>query len=251
MENEEQKQEEIVDQEVKEVAEEIQAEETKEDRPERNWKAELDRKNREIEKLRQEKENLKNNSVQVRDPNDLKTWPDHELKAIKYSNDPNFASLKDQAEDTLLERKYERMREKERMQEKRVYSEMELRKSYPDALNPDSELSAKIEEVMYEFDLQKSPAGRLAAAKIAAAELGKGSSKSEAKARKAEADRVARVKGNLVDGDRAKSAIGSDSDKKLEDAIKRANSKDINVSAKGFNEVLKAAGLGRDEFFKR
>ena len=219
------------------------------DRPEINYQRELERKNAQIERLKQEAENNRNNSVQKRDQNDLSTWSDHELKAIKYSNDPSALPFRDQADEILLERKVNSIREKERMQEKRAMSELEMRKNYPEALDPNSELSLKMEQVLYEYDLQKSPAGRLAAAKIAASELGLGHSKSTAQARKAEADRVARVKGQMVDGDRAKSTDNVGSSKKLEEAIKKANSKNLNESAAGFNDVLKHAGISRENFF--
>lgn len=218
------------------------------DRPEANYKAELQRRRVSEEKLRQELDSLKKSTVQKRDPNDLATWADHELKAVKYSNDPKILPLKDEADDILTERKFDRLREKERMQEKRAFADIELKRSYPDAQDPESALSAKMEEVMHEYDLQKSPAGRLAAAKIAASELGLGKSKTDAKARKAEADRVARVKGNMVDGDRAKSASGESPKKKAEDIADRIRS-EKSTDHQGIGDLLDSRGV-RDKWAK-
>lgn len=135
------------------------------------------------------------------------------------------------------------------MQEKRALSDLELKTKYPDALDPSSELSVKMEQVMYDYDLQKSPAGRLAAAKIAAAELGKGRSTSTAKERKAEANRIASVKGQMVDGDRSKPTAGTDP-KKTEDLENKIRTEGI-TSADGVAEALKARGMDRNSFFGR
>lgn len=224
-------------------------EQVADDRPERNWKAEIERKNREIERLRQITESQKHN--QRRDPNDLATWTDHELKAVIRSDDPSMLSFKDQAEEVLFERKVQNIRERERAQEKRALADIELRSKYPDALDPSSELSLKIDQVMYELDLQKSPAGRLAAAKIAAAELGKGSSKSKALARKQEEERIARVKGQVVDGDRAKPAETPNDPKKLDELVQKINARDPNASTDAFGQLLKMRGLSQEDFFKK
>lgn len=249
------KNEKVVEEIVKEAVDDVRSEETKvDDRPEINYQKELERKNKEIERLRQEAELRKNDQGQRRDQNDLSTWSDHELKAVLKDPSPTAAPYKDQIEDILLERKVKAMREKERMQEKRALSDLELKTAYPDALDPSSPLSIKMEQVMYDYDLQKSPAGRLAAAKIAAAELGKGRSKSTAQERQAEADRVARVKGKLVDGDRSKATETKSPNKDTEDAIKRANDPRAGFEKQGvaFGEVLKAKlGMDQKSFFGR
>lgn len=244
---------EAVDETVKEIAGEdaAQSERTEEaDRPEINFRKELERKNKEIERLRQEAELRKNEQGQKRDQNDMSTWGDHELKAVLKDPSPAAAPYKDQIEDILLERKVRAMREKERMQEKRALSDLELRTAYPDALDPNSALSVKMEQIMYDYDLQKSPAGRLAAAKIAAAELGKGRSKSNANERKAEADRVASLKAKMVDGDRSKSTESSGPAKKAEEIEKKIRTSSL-LDASGISEVLQQRGMDRKSFFGR
>lgn len=243
--------EEVVDEKVEEVADEVlQSEEQKDDRPERNYKAEIDRKNRENERLRQELEHAKNNSVQKRDQNDLSTWSDHELKAISNSNDPSVLQYKEQVNDILLERKVMHIRERERMQEKRALSDVEIRSKYPEALDPTSEFALKMEEVMYQFDLQKSPAGRLAAAKIVAADLGKGRSKASALDRKQEESRVRDVKTRMVDGDRSK-PTGSESPKKAQELEDKIRNGDERTSMNALGDVLKQRGISRDDFFRK
>jgi hypothetical protein len=134
------------------------------------------------------------------------------------------------------------------MQEKRALSDIELRTKYPEALDPASEMSVKMEQVMFDLDLQKSPAGRLAAAKIVAAEMGKGRSKTTAQERKAEADRIARVKGQMVDGDRSRSTEGGSPAKKVEEIEARVKKESL-TQADGFGEALKHAGIDRSSFF--
>lgn len=219
------------------------------ERPEINYKAELERKNKVIEQLRKQAESVKPESK--RDANDISTWSDMELKAIANSNDPNVLPYKDQATDILIDRKVERVHEKRRLEEKRALSEIELRNSYPDALDPTSPLASKMEEVMQMFDLQKSPAGRLAAAKIAASDLGLVKSKKTALDREQEAKRVADVKGQMVDGDRSKPTESNHSPRKQDELKERINAKNINESAEAMGELLKQRGLTPESFFKR
>lgn len=218
-------------------------------RPEINYQKELERKNKELERMRQAVEASKAERPNKRDPEDMSTWADHELKTIMKSNDPTVLPYKDKAEDIMLERKVQSLREKERMQEKRAMSDLELRSKFPDALNPDSALSVRMEELTRELDLQKSPSGRLAAARLASAELNKGRSSATEKERKAEADRIARVKGHMVDGDRSRSA-GGEGPKKLEDIENKTRSEGI-LQTDGFKEAMKVAGLDRDSFFPK
>lgn len=219
------------------------------DRPAINYERELERKNAQIERLRQEAELRKNEVGTKRDQNDMSTWADHELKAVAKSVDPSALPYKDQAEDLLLERKVRSMREKERMQEKRALSELELKTKYPEALDPSSEMAVKMEQIMFDYDLQKSPAGKLAAAKIAASELGKGRSSDSAKERKAEADRIASVKGQMVDGDRSKPSV-SEGPKRLEEIEAKVRNESL-TQADGFAEALKHAGIERSSFFRK
>lgn len=221
--------------------------EEKQERPERNYKAELDRKNKEIERLRQEADVRERNSTPRRDPSDITTWADHELKAVVKSNDPQFAAMRDQAEEVLFERKVKSIREKERVQEKRALSDLELRSKYPDALDPHSEFASKMEQIMYEYDLQKTPAGRLVAAKIAASELGKGRSNKSALERKNESSRVRELKGQMVDGDRSKPSETKNSPKKIEDI-----EKGLMAGKEGsVGDALKLKGIDRNSFFGR
>ncbi len=218
----------------------VAEEAVKEDRPERNYAAELERKNRQLAQKEAELEAERCRQVNRRDANDLSTWSDTELKAIKNSNDASTLPYKEQAEEILLERRIRGIREKERMSEKRAHSDLELRTKYPEAMDPASEFSAKVEQVMFDLDLHKSPAGRLAAAKIVAAETNKGRSSVDAKGRKAEADRVASVKANLSEGDRPAGQVQAQSSQKaLADLQARAKGGD----ASAMNELIKQRGL--------
>jgi hypothetical protein len=208
------------------------------DRPEINYQRELERKNAALERARQELEAERSRGGK-RDPNDISTWQDHELKLLL--NDKNAVNYHEQANDILLERKVNRIREKERMQERRTLADIEIRTKYPEALDPTSELSTRIEQIMYENDLQKSPSGRLVAAKLAAAELGQTYRKSTEKERKAEANRVARVKGQMVDGDRSKPAEGDHSPKKIQELETRLQKESV-TEASSVGEILDMRG---------
>lgn len=241
-ENEEQKPvEEVIEEAVEKVAE-SEEQKVADDRPERNYQAELARKNREVEQMRAKMAAMEANTMQRKDPNDLSTYSDNELRAIKSSNDPSVLPYKEQAEDILVERKLQRMREKERQEEKRVNAEMKLRSSYPQALDPSSEFALEMEQVIYDLDLSKSPAGRLAAAEIVARR--KGTLAADAKGRKAEADRIASVKGQLVDGDRPKPPT-NEALQKSKDLKERAAKGDMDA----FSEMLKSKGISADKFF--
>ena len=230
----------------KAVEEVAQSEEQKEDRPEKNWKAEIERKNKEIERLRLENEAVKSSSVQKRDPADISTWSDVELKAIMHSNDPNTLSYKSQAEDVLFERRVKSIRAREKAEEKRGMTEIELRTKYPEAMDPYSEFALKMEQVMQDFDLHKSSAGRLAAAKLVAAEMQKGSATNSANGRKKEEDRLRDVKANMVDGDRPRSTA-NEAPKKAAELEKRLAQGD----PKAVGEALKQRGISPESFFKR
>lgn len=235
----------------KEVTPEVKEEVTSEvqpDRPEENFKAELDRKNREIERLRMLAMQRQEQPKQ-RDPNDLKTWGDHELKAIVHSNDPSVMPYKDQANEILLDRKVDARLARQAETNKRVSAELELKQKFPDAADPTSELSSKIDELTSKYDLDKSPAGRLVAAKLAASELTQGKTSSDARKAKEEKDRVAGVKGQLVDGDRPKPT--ETSNKTLEE--KALKEKFLSEKPDGFEAVSKwldGSGL-RERFNKK
>lgn len=233
---------------VKEVREEALEERKEDDRPEENWKAELARKNVEIDRLRSQMESARQSDAQRRDPADIRTWTDHELKMLKNSNDPSVSGYKDQADEILLERKVHAIRSRERNEERRIAADLELRSSYPEALDPSSEFSSRLEKTLYDYDLVKTPAGRLVAAKIVAAEMGKDSSKSEAKGRKNEADRVSRVKNQMVDGDRPKPADGNEG-KMSPDKRKQLEERTIKGDDLAVAELLKEKGLTRDSLF--
>lgn len=218
------------------------------DRPEINYQRELERKNAALERARQELEAERAKGGAKRDPNDFTTWGDHELKAVLNDPSPNAQPYKDQVNEILLERKIRRIQETERVQQKRTLADLELRTKYPEALDPGSELSVRMEQLIYDLDLQKSPAGRLAAAKIAASELGLTNKKSTAKERKAEADRIARVKGQMVDGDRSKSTEVGNSPKEVEKIERQIQTEKLTESD-GIAAALKLKGMDRQSFF--
>ncbi len=242
---------------VEDVKEDVTPEVTPEakadDRPEINYKAELERRKASEERLRQELEAEKAKQVQRRDQNDISTWSDLELKALKNSNDPSVLPYKDQAEEILLERKVKQIRERERMSEKRATTEITLRTQFPEALDPSSEFSAKMEQVMYDYDLQKSPAGRLAAAKIVAAEYQKGTGKMDAAGRKKEEARLKDVKQTLPEGDRPDPRSSIPNNKKTEDNLKiinntKARHEDVGAA---MGDLLKEKGMDIKKFFGR
>lgn len=198
--NEDQKpMEEVVDDAVEQVKEETKP---VDDRPEINYKMELERRRSNEERLQRELEAERSKQTNRYDANDITTWSDTELYALKNSQDPNHARFKAQADDILVERKIERGIEKRQQLEKRGKAEATLRNDYPEALNPYSEFAQKMEQVMFDLDLQKSPAGRLAAARIVAGESSKGATKQTAAGRKAEEARLKDVKQTLSEGDR-------------------------------------------------
>lgn len=221
------------------------------ERPIENYKAELERKNRELERMRMELAS-KNEVKPAYNPNDIRTWPDHELKVLL--KDPKFSQYHEQAEDLLFERKMETKLAAKAETEKRVSAEMQLREKFPDALDPHSELSIKMDQILRDNDLSKTPAGRLVAAKLAAAELNQGKYSADAKAQNAEKTRVARVKSQMVDGDRAKPADNavdldakrSDLAKKLTLGSQKGHEKD---SVEAMKDILNDRFGGREGFF--
>ncbi len=247
--NEEQKPaEEVLEQAVENVEQEVKK--NVDDRPEINYKMEIERRKAEADRLRQELETERSKQTNRYDANDITTWSDTELYALKNSMDPNHTRFKAQAEDILVERKIERGIEKRQQLEKRGKAEATLRNDYPEALNPYSEFAQKMDQVMFDLDLQKSPAGRLAAARIVAGESLKGSSKATAAGRKQEEARLKDVKQNLSEGDRPDPRSNMPNPTKTEDLWKQANNtRDIDKSTAAMHEILKARGLSRKDLF--
>lgn len=246
-EEQEQSQEQEVEQ-TEEVIEEVQEVEEKKERPEENYKAELARKNAEIARLRAEKESYSAQPERKRDPADITTWSDNELRMLKNSNDPSVAAYKDQADELLLERKVKAIQAREYENRRKEEAKAKLEAEHPEALDPTSEFSMKVEKVMREYDLSRTPAGRLVAAKIVAAE-GKAS---KAKGQDNEASRVSRVKGQMVDGDRPKP---TDKGKDLE-SKRKSLSEDLlfgkeNRQVEAISEIMKDRGMTRESFFKK
>lgn len=248
MENQENQEQEV--EQVEEVAEEGQEveQEVKEDRPEANYKAELARKNARIAELEAEKVAKLDQPVR-RDPADITTWSDQELKMLRNSSDPSVAAYKEQADEVLLERKVKQIQARDYENRRREETKSKLEAEYPEALDPSSEFSKQIEKVMREYDLSRTPAGKLVAAKIVKAE----SQTSKAKGQGREAERVIRVKGQMVDGDRPKSADKSkDLDtkrKNLADKIMDGKHEDSQVEA--IKDALADRGISRDNFFNK
>src|ERR1051326_152678 len=245
-ENKEVKQE--VEQKVNKIAGDVKKEA---DRPEENYKAEIERKNREIERLRMLAVQRQEQPKQ-RDPNDLKTWADHELKAVVNSNDPSVMPYKDQANEILLDRKVDARLARQAETHKRVTADLELKQQFPESLDPTSELSSKIDELTEKYDLDKSPAGRLVAAKLAASELNRGKDASSARAEKTEKDRVAALKANMVDGDRpAPTESGRNLDAKRKELADKLVSGKEGQQVDALSQILKDRGMDQNSFFNK
>jgi hypothetical protein len=214
----------------------------------KNREAELARKNEEIVRLRNLQAQKDSQPVK-RDPYDITTWSDTELKMLKNSNDASVAQYKDRADELLLERRVAAIHKRQMEDQKRVETDAKLKEQYPEAADPSSEFSSKMEKIMQDYDLAKTPAGRLVAAKIVAAE-GKSSDK---KAEIKEANRVANVKSQLVDGDRPKpTETAADLEKTnqtLEAKLKDTKNEKGQIDAVA--QILKSRGMDRDKFFKR
>jgi hypothetical protein len=213
-------------------------EDKKDDRPEVNYKAELARKNEELRRLREDVEALKSRTTRAADPNDISTWPDLELKALAASPAPEHVVMREKAQDILLERKLE-ARERRRNEEiVRTKTEEERYAKYPETFDEAHPMHQKMQQVMRELQLDHSPAGRLAAAKIAASEF---KAKSlEERGRKKEQERVADVKANYTGGDRPAPVANPSSQKKIDELQARV--------AQGDNaawlELCRIRGLG-------
>ncbi len=251
MENEEQKPlEDVVEQAVEQVKEDVKP---VDDRPEINYKMELERRIANEERLRRELDAEKSKQTNRYDANDITTWSDTELYALKNSADPNHARYKQQAEDVLVERKIERGIEKRQSLERRGRAEATLRTQYPQAMDPYSDFAQQMDQVMSDLDLQKSPAGRLAAAEIVASRSQKGSGKATAAERKAEEARLKDVKQTLPEGDRPDPRKNLPNPTKNEDLVKKINNpkaKHEDVGA-AMGDLLKQKGFDINKMFPR
>lgn len=218
-----------------------EVEQPQDDRPEINYKAELERKTQKLRELEMRLAATQEATQAKKDPADLSTWSDLELKSVVSTNDPNFAVLKDQAGDILLERKVKKVREQERMHEMKEKSESELSEKYPEALDSTSEFSLRMNQVMRQYDLSRNPAGRLLAAKMVALEQGKGRAEADAAGRKKESERVRDVKAQLVDGDRPQPLQNSGPQDKaaLRDKVMREKSENAEQLGKYMDETTK------------
>ncbi len=226
----------------KEVPQEVNETEVEQERPEINYKAELARKNEEISRLRAERE--AESAKPKYDVNDISTWSDNDLKLLRNSPAPEHARYKEQADELLLERKVRAIQARDMENRKKEEASSKVSEMYPEASDPTSEFSRNMEKVMKEYDLHRTPAGRLAAAKIVAAE-GK---TSKSKAEKQESDRVARVKGQLVEGDKAKSTDAKSPEKEkqnLKDKIFNEKSTDTSGTSDWINQKGLREKFGR------
>lgn len=244
---EQEKQEEVKNEVSESEAPEVkEEEEVKEDRPEVNYQAELARKNAELARLRAEV--AEKQSPPKRDPADITTWTDNELKMLRNSNDPSVAQYKEQADEILLERKVKAIQAREYENRRREESKAELERQYPESADPSSEFSLKLEKVMRDYDLSRTPSGRLVAAKIVAAE-GK---TSKELAQKKESNRVNRVKNQMVDGDRPKpTESNKDLDSKKKELTDKLTSGKESQQVEAISDYLKSRRMTQDEFFKR
>lgn len=252
--NEETKQEEVVNEAIKEVSQpegEAKATQPVDNRPEINYKAEIERRKANEDKLRYELEQERSKQVKRYDANDITTWNDTELVALKNSQDPNHLQYRQKAEDELFDRKMERAMERQRQQDKRSNAERELLSRYPEVHNP--EFAAAMDQVMFDLDLQKSPAGRLAAAEIVALRSSKGSSKANAAGRKQEEARLKDVKQTLSEGDRPDPRQTITNPKQHENLMKIVNDPKTSKEDKGaaMGRMLKDQGLDFNKFFGR
>lgn len=223
-----------------------QKEEKKEntaDRPAINYEAELSRKNAEIARLRREQAERELSTPRKRDQADITTWSNEELDMLRKSSDPSVAQWKNQAEDVLLERKVKAIQAREYEYRRKEEINRQLENEYPESADPTSEFSVKLEKTMRDFDLHKTPAGRLAAAKIVAAE----EKSSKAKGTNKEDNRVTRVKSQMVDGDRPKPTEGKNPNQEQDLKKKLLNEKSTSHDAT--SEWIDSRGL-REKFGK-
>lgn len=225
-------------QEVKEevVAAEVKSEVVEESAAElkerlENAKAENHRKAQELQKLREELDLKKSQPVeQVFNPQDLNTWKDHELKAVQ--KDPQYAALHDQAAELLERRRFNRIMAEREEANLRMNTELERQKNFPETFDPTHPMAIKASQIMNSLHLERTPAGRLIAARLAASEIQQ--EKARAAGRKQEQDRQTDVNASFSGGSRPAPKA---SDKvKLEELKKRAMSGDKAAQAEWFKQ---------------
>ena len=139
------------------------------------------------------------------------------------------------------------MQAKEYEARRKEETQRKLEAEHPEALDSSSDFGRKVEQVMKEYDLSRTPAGRLVAAKIVAAE-GK---VSKASGHNKESDRVSRVKANMVDGDRPKPTESNKPSDSKELESKLMNTKNEKGQVDAVSQILKDRGMNRDSFFKK
>ncbi len=117
---------------------------------------------RKLDKQIKQKEEVHKATRHSLDP--LKGWTEIELEAYRHSK-PHVV------EESKLARTVQKHRDRELFNEKRAIADIKVRTQYPDALDPNSQLSQLIEKQMDDHDLRGNANGRLIAAKLAQIEL--------------------------------------------------------------------------------
>lgn len=233
--------EEVVEQQVEAqpeevVPEQVQEEVVKEDRPEINYKAELERLRSEREQLRMELE--RRSQPAEESPEDiLRRMNDNELRS--YLALPQYAVQHGLIQDILDERKFTRYQRKQEETRLKLDSEIERQKKYPETMNPSHPMAIRMSELMYLHRLDNSPSGRLVAAQLASIEFEK--AKAEAAGRKKEQSRQADVKANFQ-GETSRPAPKVSDKNKLAELKRRADQGDQAAKQEYLFESLKRKG---------
>jgi hypothetical protein len=160
-----------------------------------NAKAENARKTQELQKLREVQDTSTRHAParQKFDPTDLDTWGDTELRAVL--KDPQYVAIQHKAEELLEKRRFLRYHAEQEESKLRVNAELERQKKYPETLDPSHPMAVKMSELMHQHRLDRTPAGYLVAAELAASQLKQ--QKATAAGRKAEQTRQTDVKANF------------------------------------------------------
>jgi hypothetical protein len=223
MENEqEQPKEEAVVEQEQPVVEEAVVEEPQESVEElkqrlANAKAENIRKTQELQKLREQTDSRNAPAKQKFDPTDLSTWNDIELKAVL--KDPQYAAIQTQAEELLDKRRFQRYHAEQEESKLRVNAELERQKRFPETLDPSHPMAIRMSELMHLHRLDRTPAGYLVAAELAASQFKQ--QKASAAGRKLEQSRQTDVKVNFQ-GEASRPAPKVSDKSKVEELKKRA-----------------------------
>lgn len=223
MEDQEIKQEEVIEDKQEETAAELKARLD-------NAKAENSRKTQEIQRLREEVDAKHSKPAEnVFNPQDLTTWKDHELKAVM--KDPQYVALHDQANELLERRRFQRFQAEKDESQLRMNTELERQKEYPETFDPTNPMAVRMSELMHQYRLANNPAGRLVAARLAHSEAK--TEKARAVGRKEEQDRQADVKANFQ-GDAVRPAPKVSDKVKAEELKKKAMAGDRAAQAEWF-----------------